>query len=67
MPLDLYLAFVLATTVLILIPGPAVTLIVANSLVWPRSVIVAKRPAAVWATAGLLDAKTVTPLVENRR
>ena len=34
MPLDLYLAFVLATTVLILIPGPAVTLIVANSLTY---------------------------------
>ena len=29
---DLYLAFVLATTVLILIPGPNVTLLVANSL-----------------------------------
>jgi hypothetical protein len=32
MLLDLYLAFVLATTVLILIPGPNVTLLVANSL-----------------------------------
>jgi homoserine/homoserine lactone efflux protein len=30
--LDLYLAFVFATTVLILIPGPNVTLLVANSL-----------------------------------
>ena len=28
---DLYLAFLLATTVLILIPGPNVTLLVANS------------------------------------
>ena len=32
MLLDLYLAFVLATTVLILIPGPNVSLLVANSL-----------------------------------
>ncbi len=32
MALDLYLAFIAATTVLILIPGPAVTLIVATSL-----------------------------------
>ena len=32
MNLDLYLAFLLATTVLILIPGPNVTLLVANSL-----------------------------------
>lgn len=34
MPLDLYAAFVLATTILIVIPGPAVTLIVANSLAY---------------------------------
>ncbi len=32
MPLDLYLAFVAATAVLILIPGPAVALIVATAL-----------------------------------
>jgi threonine/homoserine/homoserine lactone efflux protein len=32
MNLDLYFAFVLATTVLILLPGPNVTLLVANSL-----------------------------------
>lgn len=32
MPLSLYLGFVLATTVLMLIPGPNVALIVANSL-----------------------------------
>ena len=32
MDLDLYLAFLLATTALILIPGPNVTLLVANSL-----------------------------------
>jgi homoserine/homoserine lactone efflux protein len=32
MPLELYLAFVLATVVLILIPGPNVALIVANSV-----------------------------------
>jgi threonine/homoserine/homoserine lactone efflux protein len=32
MNLDLYLAFLVATTVLILIPGPNVTLLVANSL-----------------------------------
>ncbi len=32
MPLELYLAFVAATAVLILIPGPAVALIVANAL-----------------------------------
>jgi threonine/homoserine/homoserine lactone efflux protein len=32
MPLELYLAFVFATAVLILIPGPAVTLIVANAI-----------------------------------
>jgi threonine/homoserine/homoserine lactone efflux protein len=32
MPLELYLAFVLASTVLILVPGPNVTLLVANSL-----------------------------------
>ena len=32
MDLDLYLAFLVATTVLILIPGPNVTLLVANSL-----------------------------------
>jgi threonine/homoserine/homoserine lactone efflux protein len=37
MPLDLYLPFVLATTVLILLPGPNVTLLVANSLAYgPR-------------------------------
>ena len=34
MPLSLYLAFVLATTVLILIPGPNVSLIVANSIAY---------------------------------
>jgi threonine/homoserine/homoserine lactone efflux protein len=35
--LHLYLAFVLATTILILIPGPNVALIVANSVAWgPR-------------------------------
>ncbi len=32
MPLELYLAFVAATVVLILIPGPAVALIVATAL-----------------------------------
>ena len=32
MPLELYLAFVLASTVLILVPGPNVTLLVATSL-----------------------------------
>ena len=32
MPLDLYLAFVLASVVLIVIPGPNVALIVANSV-----------------------------------
>ncbi len=32
MNLDLYLAFLVAATVLILIPGPNVTLLVANSL-----------------------------------
>lgn len=32
MPLELYLAFVAASTILILIPGPAVALIVANSI-----------------------------------
>ncbi len=32
MPLDLYLAFILASTVLILLPGPNVTLLVATSL-----------------------------------
>jgi threonine/homoserine/homoserine lactone efflux protein len=34
MPHDLYLAFVLASAVLILIPGPNVTLLVANSLAY---------------------------------
>ncbi len=34
MTIDLYLAFVLATVLLILFPGPAVTLIVANSLTY---------------------------------
>jgi homoserine/homoserine lactone efflux protein len=34
MPLDLYLAFVLASAVLILIPGPNVTLLVANSIAY---------------------------------
>ena len=34
MDLNLYLAFVAATTLLILIPGPAVSLIVANSLAY---------------------------------
>jgi threonine/homoserine/homoserine lactone efflux protein len=34
MPLDLYLGFVLASAVLILIPGPNVTLLVANSLAY---------------------------------
>ena len=29
---DLYLAFILATAVLILIPGPIVTLVIANAL-----------------------------------
>ena len=37
MPLDLYLAFVLASAVLILIPGPNVTLLVANSLAYGAS------------------------------
>lgn len=32
MPLDLYLAFVLASTILIVIPGPNVTLLVANGI-----------------------------------
>jgi homoserine/homoserine lactone efflux protein len=37
MPLDLYLAFVLASAVLILAPGPNVTLLVANSIAYgPR-------------------------------
>lgn len=41
MLLDLYLAFVLATTVLILIPGPNVTLLVATSLAHgPRRALV---------------------------
>jgi homoserine/homoserine lactone efflux protein len=41
MDLDLYLAFLLATTVLILIPGPNVTLLVANSLAHgPRRALV---------------------------
>jgi len=34
MDIELYLAFVLATAVLIIIPGPAVSLIVANSLAY---------------------------------
>jgi len=34
MPLDLYLGFVLASAVLILLPGPNVTLLVANSLAY---------------------------------
>ena len=34
MPLDLYLAFVLASTLLILMPGPNVTLLVANSIAY---------------------------------
>lgn len=34
MPIDLYLAFVLASVVLILIPGPNVTLLVATSLAY---------------------------------
>jgi threonine/homoserine/homoserine lactone efflux protein len=34
MPLDLYLAFVLASAVLILLPGPNVTLLVATSLAY---------------------------------
>jgi len=33
MPLDLYLAFVLASTVLILLPGPNVTLLVATGII----------------------------------
>jgi threonine/homoserine/homoserine lactone efflux protein len=41
MDLDLYLAFLLATAVLILIPGPNVTLLVANSLAHgPRRALV---------------------------
>jgi homoserine/homoserine lactone efflux protein len=41
MDLDLYLAFLFATTVLILIPGPNVTLLVANSLAHgPRRALV---------------------------
>jgi homoserine/homoserine lactone efflux protein len=41
MTLDLYLAFLLATTVLILIPGPNVTLLVATSLAHgPRRALV---------------------------
>ncbi len=34
MPLELYLAFVLATAILIVMPGPNVTLIVANSMTY---------------------------------
>jgi threonine/homoserine/homoserine lactone efflux protein len=41
MALDLYLTFVLATTVLILIPGPNVTLLVATSLAYgPRRALI---------------------------
>jgi threonine/homoserine/homoserine lactone efflux protein len=41
MSLELYLTFVAATTVLILIPGPNVTLLVANSLTYgPRRALV---------------------------
>lgn len=41
MPLDLYLAFVAATVVLILIPGPNVTLLVATSVTYgPRRALV---------------------------
>ena len=34
MPLELYLAFVVASAVLILVPGPNVTLLVATSLAY---------------------------------
>ena len=43
MSLELYLAFVAATAILILIPGPSVALIVANSVA---------HGAALWARHG---------------
>ena len=51
MPLDLYLAFVLASAVLILIPGPNVTLVRPDGYVAEAGA----DPSAVWRrTAGLL-------------
>jgi threonine/homoserine/homoserine lactone efflux protein len=54
--LDLYLAFILATTVLILIPGPNVSLIVANSVAYGTGyglLTVAGTSAAVLVQLGL--------------
>src|SRR5277367_5539521 len=54
--LDLYLTFVLATSVLILIPGPNVALIVANSVAWGTRyglVTVAGTAAAMVVQLGL--------------
>lgn len=66
MPIDpeLYTAFVLATIVLILMPGPIVTLVIANSLkhgmrTGVRTVIGANTGTAILITAGGLGLTTV--------
>lgn len=62
--IDLYLAFILATTVLILIPGPIVTLVIANALkhgtrTGIKTVIGANSGTTIMLTAGALGLSTV--------
>lgn len=66
MPIDteLYIAFVFATALLILMPGPIVTLVIANSLkhgtaTGVRTVIGANSGTTVLITAGALGLSTV--------
>ena len=66
MPVDpeLYAAFILATAVLILIPGPIVTLVIANSLkhgmrTGVLTVVGANTGTTVMLTAGALGLSTV--------
>jgi homoserine/homoserine lactone efflux protein len=44
MPLELYLAFIAATAILMVIPGPNVALIVANSVAHGLGLALARRP-----------------------
>ncbi len=62
--IDLYLAFILATAVLILIPGPIVTLVIANALkhgtgTGIKTVIGANTGTTIMLTAGALGLSTV--------
>ncbi len=68
--IDLYLAFILATAVLILIPGPIVTLVIANALkhgtgTGIKTVIGANTGTTIMLTAGALGLSTVLAIAAD--